>query len=133
VGDGFFQWTAPLLFYRMLRRTPLVVCYERWSHTERGAQWYRKLYRRIALRLASAVSCNGKLSADYTASLRFPRERITTGHMAADTDNLSAQARAVPLAEITRLRESLNVRGTLLLYVGQLIARKGLTPLLEAW
>lgn len=91
VGDGFFQWTYSALLQRMAGGTPLVICYERWAHTERNAQWYRRLYRRMALKFTDAVSCNGRLSLEYIRALGFPAERITTGHMAADTESLAEQ------------------------------------------
>ena len=92
VGDGFLKWTYAALLQRMLRGTPLVVCYERWAHVERNAQWYRKAYRKFALGFTDAISCNGRLSLEYTVSLGFPRERITTGHMAADLESMERGA-----------------------------------------
>jgi hypothetical protein len=47
VCDGFFQWTTFAFFYKMIKKVPLVVCYERTFHTERNAQWYRTFYRRL--------------------------------------------------------------------------------------
>jgi glycosyltransferase involved in cell wall biosynthesis len=133
VGDGFFQWTFAALLHRILHSTPLVVCYERWAHTERRAQWYRNLYRKAALRFTAAVCCNGSLCADYTRSLGFRPARITVGHMAADTEGLASRAIAVGTAIKEELRKSWNARGVVFLYVGQLITRKGIAQLLQAW
>lgn len=133
IGDGFFQWTSVALLHRLVHGTPLVVCYERWAHTERRAQWYRKLYRRLALNFAAAVCCNGRLSAEYTQALGFPAHRITTGHMAADTETLALQSQKLPPDTARRLRDSFRTHGVVFLYVGRLIKMKGLDKLLDAW
>ncbi len=94
VGDGFLKWTGAALLYRVRHGTPLVVLYERTAHTERNAQWYRLSYRKFALNFTDAMSCNGRLCMEYTVSLGFPRERITLGHMAADTESMELGAKS---------------------------------------
>lgn len=133
IGDGFFQWSAPSLLRRVFHKTPLVICYERTAFTERRAQWYRRLYRKLALRYIDAMCCNGKLSLEYTQSLGMPAERITTGHMVADTEGMAQRAQQVTEHRKQELRTSWNAQGTVLLYAGQLIPRKGLNELLDAW
>jgi glycosyltransferase involved in cell wall biosynthesis len=133
VGDGFFQWTYAALFHRVLHGIPVVVCYERWAHTERFAQWYRRLYRKLALHLTDVVCCNGKLCCDYTRSLGIPYDRLTTGHMAADTYDLQQATKAVTNTERAEMRSGWKARGVVFLYVGQLIQRKGVFQLLKAW
>jgi glycosyltransferase involved in cell wall biosynthesis len=109
------------------------VCYERWSHTERRAQWYRRAYRRLALRFIDAVCCNGRLSADYTRQLGFPGARITTGHMAADTEGLERQRASLPPDARETRRRQWDARRLVFLFAGRLIEIKGLRQLLEAW
>lgn len=133
VGDGFFQWTFAALLHRLLRGTPVVVCYERWTHTERNAQRYRRAYRFFALKLVGAVCCNGRLSEEYVHSLGVPLAKITKGHMAADTDQLRELRQNVDPIEIERLRRAWPAVKTVFLYVGQLIKRKGLEQLLHGW
>jgi len=133
ISDGFFKWTPAAIIYRITRRVPLVVCYERTFHTERNAQWYRLMYRRIALRFVDSVCCNGRLSASYTCWMGVPPCRITTGHMAADTEGLRNRADAVTPDEREALRKSAGMQGTVFLYVGQLIRRKGVRELLLGW
>jgi glycosyltransferase involved in cell wall biosynthesis len=133
VCDGFFKWTLPALIFRIRYGTPLVVCYERWNHTERNAQWYRIIYRKIALRFVDAMCCNGSLSREYTIGLGMPSERITTGHMAADTEGLSSMAGRVSESQKMDLRNKFGIKGLAFLYVGRLAKRKGLTQLLAAW
>ena len=133
VGEGLFKWTAPAVVAKLIHRIPLVVCYERTAHTERHAQWYRVLYRKQVIRLLDAMCCNGSLCADYAMSLGMPRNRIFTGHMAADTEHLSGQVRRTTVSQVQKLRSQWNVDGALFLYVGQLIPRKGIRELLKAW
>jgi len=133
VGEGFFKWTAPAVAAKWIHRIPLVVCYERTAHTERHVQWYRTLYRRLVVRHLDAVCCNGRLSAEYTASLGIPEPRIFTGHMAADTENLACQRRGTTPGEMAHLRKRWDIEGVCILYVGQMIPRKGLLELLTGW
>ena len=133
VGDGFFKWTFPCLLERRRRGTPLVVCYERTAHTERGVQWYRRLYRKWALRAIDAMCCNGRLCSEYVQSVGFPGERISCGHMVADTAGLASACSAVSDGDKEALRRALNLAGTVILYVGRLIPLKGIDRLLSAW
>ena len=133
VSDEFFKWTVSAIIYRLIRRVPLVTCYERTFHTERGAQWYRVAYRRLALKLVDAVCCDGRLCAEYTRWLGMPEAYITTGHMAADTDGLRTRVQAIGQDQRKAIRLEMNIRGLAFLYVGQLIKRKGLEELLAGW
>jgi len=133
VGDGFFQWTAFALAYKIFYRVPLVICYERTNQTEISAQWYRRAYRRLVLRLVGAMSCNGQLSKEYAQSLGMDSEKITTGHMVADTENLKKQLAGISATRRRELRESWGSPQIVFLSVGQLIERKGFRQLLEGW
>lgn len=144
VTDGFFKWALPCLLYRIRHGIPLVICYERTAHTERNVQGFRTLYRRWAVRHTDAMCCNGRLCGEYTQSLGMPVERITYGHMAADTEALSGKARRASLlrpasfgaqagTEREALRNELRVQGVTFLYVGRLVACKGLQEFLAAW
>lgn len=133
IGDGFFQWSTLALLHRVIRKTPFVVCYERTFHTERRAQWYRRWYRRMAIRHVDAMCCNGSLSVDYSRSLGMDNARMTTGFMASDTGQLAAQVESISRKEREAKKKSLQVSGTCYLYVGQLIARKGVRQLLNGW
>ncbi len=133
ICEGFFKWTVGGWLYKLRQRVPIVINYERTGHTERQAQWFRTTYRRTMLRFADAVCCNGKLSADYVVSLGMDRDRITTGHMVADTDLMAGKADATSPETIARLRQQWNARGKVLLYVGSLSERKGIHHLLNAW
>ncbi|MCU0838572.1 MAG: glycosyltransferase family 4 protein [Rhodospirillales bacterium] len=133
VADGFFQWTTFALACRLRYGTPLVVCYERTAHTERHAQWYRRAYRKLVLPLVDAMSCNGQLCVDYTVALGVPRQRITTGHMVADTDGLASAAAAVTAGERRAIRAGWDDPDVAFIAVGSLSVRKGLWQLLDGW
>ena len=87
----------------------------------------------MALKFSDAVCCNGNLCKEYTASLGFPPERMTTGHMAADTEALGVQRKQVDANAIESLRKSWDAKGVVFLSVGQLITRKGISNLLDGW
>lgn len=133
IGDGFYQWTSFALAHRLRHRTPLVVCYERTFHTERNAQRVRTLYRRWVMRLVDAMAVNGSLSREYSEWLGMSPERITTGQMVADTDNLARLISQVSHGQRCALRQRWGVPGLVFVAVGQLIPRKGLAELLHGW
>lgn len=133
IGDGFFKWTFVSVLHRLIHRTPLIICYERTFHTERTAQWYRTAYRRLILRLTDAMCCNGRLCVEYVRWLGMPSSRITTGHMAADTEVMREKAEQLTLARRHMLRQQWSIKGPVFLYVGQFIPRKGIRQLLDAW
>jgi glycosyltransferase involved in cell wall biosynthesis len=79
------------------------------------------------------MGCNGSLSKAYTETLGMPPERITTGHMVADTEGLREKAQKVTEQEIAALRKRYQIEGSLFNYVGRLHNRKGVLELLTAW
>lgn len=133
IADGFFQWTTFALGYKLKHGIPLVVCYERTSYTERNAQWFRTAYRRMVMRFIDAMCCNGKLCVEYSKSLGMPKERITTGHMVADTEELEREVNSVTKAETAKIRQQWENPACVFLTVGKLNKRKGIAELLAGW
>lgn len=133
IGDGFFQWTSYALLYKLLNKTPLVVCYERTFHTERNAQWLRTAYRRLAIKFIDAMACNGSLTLEYSKWLGMPGDRITTGHMVADTEGLRLATERVSPEERQILRDEWENPELVFLSVGVLNERKGVKELILAW
>ncbi len=133
IGDGFFQWTSFALLYKLRKRIPLVLCYERTFYTERNAQWFRTAYRRFMLNFVNAMSCNGQLSLEYMQQLGMSASRITTGHMVADTENLKNEVASIPGSKSERLRSMWGNPDLVILSVGRLIKLKGFRELLLGW
>lgn len=134
VCDGFFKWTLPALLHRIRYGTPLVIAYERTRHTERNAQELRTVYRRGVVRLTDAMNCSGQLCKEYTVeNLGMDPDRITLGHMSADTDGLQQAVDAIPPMERTAHRDRLGLNGIVFLYVGRIDKRKGVEEILAAW
>lgn len=133
ISDGFFQWTYAPLWIRATKKIPHVMCYERTAHTERNAQWYRIAYRKFVMRWIDVLCCNGFLCGDYVKSLGYPAEKITFGHMVADTEGLYNSVTMVSDAEAEELKQKLKTKGAVFLFTGQLIPRKGIAELLRAW
>lgn len=134
ISDGFMQWTYAALAVRAIKNIPHVMCYERTAHTERNAGRLRKVYRRFVSRWIDAIDCNGSQTGDYIKSLLgWDDGHLTYGHMVADVEGLQRQASAISDQERSALRSRLGIRDVMLLYVGQLISRKGVQELLSAY
>jgi len=133
IADGFFKWTTVSILYKLIYHVPLIICYERTFHTERNAQWYRTFYRRVITRLTDAMCCSGQLCGEYTQWIDMNPERITYGHMVADTKELLHKVSILSSSDIEDLKKKWDIKGTLILYVGRLIDLKGVRQLLEAW
>ncbi len=133
ISDGFFQWTYAALWLRMTKGIRHMMCYERTAHTERGAQWSRRTYRRLSMRWIDAICCSGNLCGQYVQSLGYPADRIAYGHMVADVDGLHKAVLDGFEKPPDELKTELKATGLVFLYVGQLIPRKGIDRLLVAW
>lgn len=133
ISDGFFQWTYAALMLRAVKKIPHVMCYERTAYTERNAQWYRVTYRKFVMRWIDAICCNGKLCGEYVQSFGYPAEKITYGHMVADTVALQNSVAKVTDKQVSKLKTKHDLKGIVFLYAGRLIPLKGLIELLHVW
>ncbi|WP_028321889.1 glycosyltransferase [Desulfatiglans anilini] len=135
IGDGFSQWTLAALVYRIVEGIPLVVCYERTTHTERNAQWYRRIFRKAVIAFVDAMCVNGSLSRGYARSLGMSEDRITIGHMVADVKELHNKHKNLQLDQVSALRQSLGIPldAVVFLSVSKLIKLKGIAEFLEGW
>lgn len=134
VSDGFMQWTYAALAVRALKGIPHVMLYERTAHTERTAGKARTMYRKFVSRWIDAIGCNGSLTGEYVKQLLgWDDTRLTYGHMVADVKGMSKMVADVSEVSKNLLRKQLGIKGMMLLYVGQLIPRKGVKKLLDGW
>jgi glycosyltransferase involved in cell wall biosynthesis len=116
-----FRTMQAALYRRIFSRSRLIVWLAVSEHTERGLSGLRVLERRALLRCADAVLVNGASGAKYVMGLGVPTARIFSLPCCAEiTRHLE-----LPLERDAR-------QGRRLLYVGQLVDRKGLGPLLKA-
>ena len=133
VSDGFMQWTYAALVTRFLKGVPHVMCYERTKHTERNAGKLRTAYRKFVSHWIDAIDCNGVQTEEYLAEIGYPKNRLTHGHMVADVVGLSKAVAETSDHVVSTLRAMLGCKNTMILFVGQLIPRKGVKELIEAW
>jgi glycosyltransferase involved in cell wall biosynthesis len=117
---GFRTLTA--LLYGTLFRKPVFVWWGGTIHTERGIGSVKRLLRSLISRWARRWISYGQSSTEYLQTLNIPRERILQIQNAVDEQRFTAATEpAFPLDT-----------NPVLLYVGQLIARKGVELLLSA-
>ena len=128
--DGFFQWTYAAYWFRLFKGVPHIMLYERTNHTERHTPLWRALFRKSLLPLIDAIGCNGIETFNYLKdTLKVNERKLFIGNMAVDNQLLADNVNAVK-AEV--LQEKDKTRHVFL-YVGQLIPRKGLVELVNAW
>lgn len=134
IAEGFFQWTPQAIRYCFLNKKPLLISYERTRHTERNCPKWRSLYRKIVDKFTKGYLCNGSLTKEYLEYLGMARNKIFIGGMSADSKGLSDSISKMSQNEIDSLNDNLGLRsGITYIYVGQLIERKGVIYLLNAW
>ncbi len=129
ISDGFFQWTYAALWMRFFHGVRHVMCYERTKHTERYAQWYRTLYRKIVSKWIDAICCSGKLCGDYLKSLGFKEDKIAFGHMVGDIDTfLTVKQTKSDILNFHKNKDAVKY-----IYVGRIVDAKGINELLLTW
>ncbi len=104
-----------------VRRTPLILEARLSEHTEKGRGWSRLMLRKWLLKQATCVIVNGESGRRYLSGLGFDSERVFDvpySHPPSVFDR----------CQVERSRENAHR----LLYVGQLIERKGVLPFVAA-
>lgn len=135
ITEGYFQWTPLILLYGLLFHLPVYLGYERTLHTERNTSklktWQRKLFNK---RLAGFL-VNGQETKKYLESLGVPTYKIHIGGMSADASFLQKGLSSITPEEkeIFKTTYQPNNDGLIFLYVGQIVERKGIKYLLQAW
>ena len=126
IAEGFFQWTPWALARALSLKAPFIIAYERTAHTERHCPWWRLAYRKIINYFVNGYLVNGSLCREYLETSMFTKGKlIQEGIMAADSGVLAAK-----VALENHSKSSLGIK---YLFVGRLIALKGVEYLLRAW
>lgn len=134
ITDGFFQWAPYVLYYSLRHKKKSIIFYERTMHTERNAPLIRTLYRRVIGKFADGFIINGSLTKIYMNYLHLQTKPMIEGCMVADSENLSSLAQSCDKNELKKIRRNLDINcGLIYLYVGQMVERKGVANLLDAW
>jgi glycosyltransferase involved in cell wall biosynthesis len=113
--------TMQALLYRLLNPAcRLIIWADLSEHTEQGVGRLKTAMRRLFLRAADAILVNGSSGARYLKSLGVTAEKLVVAPYVADSHfNTKLSAKDPQIAKR-------------LLYVGQLIERKGLEPFLHS-
>lgn len=136
IAEGFFQFTPWAVWYTLIHNVPLYIAYERTAHTERNCPLWRRLYRQFIGRFVTGYIANGLLTKEYLISQGVKASKIYTGGMCADSENLRILSSKMTSEEMSDFEKSINLRvckGIRYIYVGQLIQRKGVNHLIDAW
>lgn len=135
IAEGFFQWTPKAVRYCFLHKIPLFIAYERTKHTERNCPRWRWAYRQFIDRFTAGYLCNGKLTKEYLESIGVSRKKLFVGGMSADSKGLKIGVSNISDNEKQTLRNEFGINDQSLTYVysGQLVERKGVIYLLNAW
>ncbi len=116
---GFRSFMAAL-YRRTHRRSKLVLATFMSEHTEQGRGWVRMLLRRWLIRQADVITYNGPSCESYLKGIGVPASKLMPFPYVADDRTIYRGAVK---------RGEANVRK--LVYVGQLIERKGIVPCLN--
>lgn len=136
IAEGFFQFTPWAVWYSLIHRKPLLIAYERTAHTERNCPFYRRWYRKIINLFVDGYVVNGSLTKEYLVSQGVKPEVIFTGAMCADSIGLSQETAKLSDEDKQFIKRELIGKldqGLTYIFVGQMIPRKGVNELLNAW
>lgn len=135
ITEGYFQWTPLVLLYGLFFSVPVYMGYERTLHTERCTGKLKLFHRKFFNKLFEGFLVNGTETKQYVESLGVPSNHIYIGGMSADATFLRSGIAAMSAGQRSTLkREYLpHEEGLIYLFVGQIVERKGIKPLLAAW
>ncbi len=128
VEMGFSSFVAAI--YALLAEKPLVLHHYGTLHSERNINWTKRTLRKFLCRRANTYIGMGNEVREYLRSLGISDEAIFDARNAIDMlpflSDISTHRR-------TAVRNELGIVGLCFLYVGQMIPRKGIDSLLDAW
>lgn len=135
IVEGFGSWSPAGILYSILYRKKLCMFYERTAYVERNAKFVSKLYRKLVGKFVDCFLVNGDLTENYLRNcLGFRKTKIIKGCMAADSKGLANSVAKVTEEEIHVIKQECDLKeGLTYLFVGQIVKRKGVIELVEAW
>lgn len=135
ITEGFGGWAPAGIRYAVLHRKKLCMFYERTAYVERDSPQWRSWYRRIVGMPVDHFLINGTLTEQYlNEGLHFKHTPKVKGCMCADSFGLAEAVKTVTDADKQVLAKELDLKGGLTyLFVGQMVERKGIEQLLDAW
>lgn len=126
--DNLAYWEAAV--YCKLFRKKLILWIGTTLATARSVKGLRGFLKRAMVRMADGYITYGSQATEYAQFLGAPADRISTGLNTVDMEQYRVCRNGGELGSLAEERS--RYPDMLLLYVGQLIERKGLLPLLEA-
>lgn len=135
ITEGFFQWTPFVQLYGFIFRKPVFVGYERTVYTERNNSKLKTLIRKIQDKFIAGYLVNGFETRKYLISIGVSPDKILIGGMSADSSKMrKAIADWSDKDKVSFRRNYISDdEGLLYLFTGQMILRKGVNFLLDAW
>lgn len=135
ITEGFFQWTPWIILYKILFGSKLFMGYERTCHTERNTNWLQLLDRKISNIFIDGYLVNGSETKKYLQSIGVSSSKIFIGGMNADSEGLLSSIKTFSEdgRKIFKKRFRRSENGLVFLFTGQIIKRKGIDLLLDAW
>lgn len=135
ITEGFFQWTPFVQLYGWFFRIPVFVGYERTLYTERHNSRFKTFLRKLQDKSIAGYLVNGTETKKYLLSLGISEEKIFVGGMSADSTGLRASMKKWPIEEKQSFKSKYisSNNGLIFLFTGQMILRKGVNYLLNAW
>jgi glycosyltransferase involved in cell wall biosynthesis len=124
-SSGFSTWTLCALWFKLRRRTRVIIYWEGCSAQSVGSSRVKTMLRRWVGRLADAGVSNSTEGTDYLRNvIRMPQEKLL-GHpcQVPDMSLLGADSGEASLP---------NIKRPVFLYVGSISPRKGWRYLLDA-
>lgn len=135
ITEGFFQWTPFVQLYGWFFRVPVFVGYERTLYTERHNSIFKTFLRKLQDKSIAGYLVNGIETKKYLLSLGISEDKIFVGGMSADSTGLRTSIKKWAIEEKQSFKSKYisSNNGLIFLFTGQMILRKGVNYLLNAW
>lgn len=135
ITEGFFQWTPFVQLYGWFFRVPVFVGYERTLYTERHNSRFKTFLRKLQDKSIAGYLVNGIETKKYLLSLGISEDKIFVGGMSADSTGLRTSIKkwSVEKKQNFKSKYISSNNGLIFLFTGQMILRKGVNYLLNAW